>query len=142
MPEGRLFTRVRKQEKGGSQYHREIHKRHPVLVEENTHLFEIDLSGYLDTGLFLDHRITRQLVGEMAKGKRFLNLFAYTGTASVYAAAGGALQTTTVDMSQTYLDWAHLFSHEGFFGRGRGIRSYTSFSGSWIPAGRSAASLS
>ena len=106
VPEGRLFTRVRKQEKGGSQYHREIHKRHPVLVEENTHLFEIDLSGYLDTGLFLDHRITRQLVGEMAKGKRFLNLFAYTGTASVYAAAGGALQTTTVDMSQTYLDWA------------------------------------
>ena len=106
VPEDRLFTRVRKQEKGGSQYHREIHKRHPVLVEENTHLFEIDLSGYLDTGLFLDHRITRQLVGEMAKGKRFLNLFAYTGTASVYAAAGGALQTTTVDMSQTYLDWA------------------------------------
>ncbi len=101
-----MFTRVRKQEKGGSQYHREIHKRHPVLVEENTHLFEIDLSGYLDTGLFLDHRITRQLVGEMAKGKRFLNLFAYTGTASVYAAAGGALQATTVDMSQTYLDWA------------------------------------
>lgn len=106
VPEDRLFTRVRKQEKGGSQYHREIHKRHPVLVEENTHLFEIDLSGYLDTGLFLDHRITRQLVGEMAKGKRFLNLFAYTGTASVYAAAGEALQTTTVDMSQTYLDWA------------------------------------
>lgn len=106
VPEERLFTRVRRQAKGGSQYRREEHKAHRIIVEEAGHPFELDLSGYLDTGLFLDHRITRGMVGEMAAGMRFLNLFAYTGSATVYAAAGGAAQTTTVDMSQTYLDWA------------------------------------
>lgn len=106
VPEERLFTRVRRQAKGGSQYRREEHKAHRIVVEEAGHPFELDLSGYLDTGLFLDHRITRGMVGEMAAGTRFLNLFAYTGSATVYAAAGGAMQTTTVDMSQTYLDWA------------------------------------
>jgi 23S rRNA (guanine2445-N2)-methyltransferase / 23S rRNA (guanine2069-N7)-methyltransferase len=60
----------------------------------------------LDTGLFLDHRITRKRVGELARGKRFLNLFAYTGTATVHAVGGGAIASTTVDMSRTYLDWA------------------------------------
>jgi 23S rRNA (guanine2445-N2)-methyltransferase / 23S rRNA (guanine2069-N7)-methyltransferase len=60
----------------------------------------------LDTGLFLDHRITRATLSELAKGKRFLNLFAYTGSGTVYAAAGGALATTTVDMSNTNIDWA------------------------------------
>ncbi|MFR1640699.1 MAG: class I SAM-dependent methyltransferase [Eggerthellaceae bacterium] len=62
--------------------------------------------GLLDTGLFLDHRVTRELVGAKAAGKRFLNLFAYTGSATVHAAGGGAVETTTVDLSQTYLDWA------------------------------------
>ena len=58
----------------------------------------------LDAGLFLDHRLTRQLIGELAAGKRFLNLFGYTGTATVQAALGGALSTTTVDLSSTYLE--------------------------------------
>ena len=68
--------------------------------------FKINLSDYIDTGLFLDHRVARQMVRDEAAGKRFLNLFAYTGAFSVYAAAGGASSTTTVDLSQTYLDWA------------------------------------
>jgi 23S rRNA (guanine2445-N2)-methyltransferase / 23S rRNA (guanine2069-N7)-methyltransferase len=66
----------------------------------------VNFQDYLDTGLFLDHRITRGLVGELARGKRFLNLFAYTGTATVYAIGGGASASTTVDMSRTYTDWA------------------------------------
>jgi 23S rRNA (guanine2445-N2)-methyltransferase / 23S rRNA (guanine2069-N7)-methyltransferase len=66
----------------------------------------VNLHDYLDTGLFLDHKITRRKLGEMAQGKDFLNLFAYTGSATVHAACGGAKSTTTVDMSKTYLDWA------------------------------------
>jgi len=65
----------------------------------------VNLSDYLDTGLFLDHRQTRSLVRDLAKGKNFLNLFAYTGSFTVYAAAGGASQTTSVDLSATYQDW-------------------------------------
>lgn len=65
----------------------------------------MDLASYLDTGLFLDHRDTRELVGKLAAGKSFLNLFAYTCTASVYAAARGAKFTTSVDLSNTYLQW-------------------------------------
>ncbi|MGR5543081.1 class I SAM-dependent methyltransferase, partial [Vibrio campbellii] len=66
----------------------------------------VNLHDYLDTGLFLDHKITRRKLGELAKGKTFLNLFAYTGSATVHAAVGGAKSTTTVDMSKTYLQWA------------------------------------
>ena len=66
------------------------------------HSFWVNLTDYLDTGLFLDHRLTRKMLGEMAKGKDFLNLFAYTGSATVHAALGGAKSTTTVDMSNTY----------------------------------------
>lgn len=112
-----VFKRVRRQDKGGSQY--SAHERHSetIIVEENGLPFEVDLAGYLDTGLFLDHRITRALIEQMAVGKRFLNLFAYTGTASVYAAVGGARQTTTVDMSQTYLEWARRnMKRAGFTG--------------------------
>ena len=66
----------------------------------------VNLFDYLDTGLFLDHKLTRRRLGQMAKGQDFLNLFAYTGSATVHAACGGAKSTTTVDMSKTYLDWA------------------------------------
>ena len=68
--------------------------------------FWVDLNRYLDTGLFLDHRITRSRLRDLAKGQDFLNLFCYTGSASVYAAKGGARSTTSVDLSTTYLDWA------------------------------------
>ncbi|KAI9433627.1 guanine-N(2)--methyltransferase [Russula earlei] len=75
-------------------------------VEENGLKFLVNLTDYLDTGLFLDHRITRQMVREQCAGKRLLNLFAYTGSFSVYAAAGNAATVTTVDLSKTYLNWA------------------------------------
>lgn len=116
--EEHFFTRVRKQAKGGGQYRKDSHCSNTVTVSEGGHSFELDLSGYLDTGLFLDHRITRGLVQDRAEGKHFLNLFAYTGTASVYAAAGGAAETTTVDMSGTYLDWAQRnMKRNGFAGK-------------------------
>ncbi|MGH8261656.1 MAG: class I SAM-dependent methyltransferase, partial [Steroidobacteraceae bacterium] len=76
------------------------------VIEESGLKFEVNFDDYLDTGLFLDHRPTRAKLREAARGKRFLNLFAYTGTATVYAAAGGAQSTTSVDLSRTYLDWA------------------------------------
>jgi 23S rRNA (cytosine1962-C5)-methyltransferase len=75
-------------------------------VSEGGRRFLVNLSDYLDTGLFLDHRRTRALVAEEAAGKRVLNLFAYTGSFTVYAATAGAATTVTVDMSNTYLDWA------------------------------------
>ena len=75
------------------------------VVEEQGLRFEVNLSDYLDTGLFLDHRKTRSMIRHYAKGMRVLNLFAYTGSFTVYARAGGALATTTVDMSRTYQDW-------------------------------------
>jgi 23S rRNA (cytosine1962-C5)-methyltransferase len=76
------------------------------VVGEGGRRFHVNLSDYLDTGLFLDHRKTRALVAAEAKGKRFLNLFAYTGSFTVYAATAGAASSVTVDMSNTYLDWA------------------------------------
>ncbi|MFT6398318.1 MAG: 23S rRNA (cytosine1962-C5)-methyltransferase [Bradymonadia bacterium] len=76
------------------------------VVEEFGLKFMVNLDDYLDTGLFLDHRMLRREVGELARDKNVLNLFAYTGSFTVHAAAGGARGTTTVDLSQTYLDWA------------------------------------
>lgn len=101
-----VFSKTRVREKGGGQYRNAGQRAYVTTVEENGFTFEVDLAARLDTGLFLDHRLTRQLVRDHAKGARFLNLFAYTGSASVYAAGGGARETTTVDLSQTYLDWA------------------------------------
>ena len=101
-----VLCKVRHQDKGGGQYRDARGASRVVHVHESGHTFEIDLGGYLDTGLFLDHRPTREMVGRMAQGTRFLNLFAYTGAATVHAAAGGAAGTTTVDMSRTYLEWA------------------------------------
>lgn len=113
-----VFAKVRKREKGGGQYRQARDVSHIVYVQESGYLLEVDLGGYLDTGLFLDHRVTREMVGKMAQGKRFLNLFAYTGVASVHAAGGGALETTTVDLSQTYLAWARRnMQANGFNGR-------------------------
>ena len=101
-----VFSKVREKSKGGEQYRNAGRRSYVAHTSEGGRVFEIDLAGYLDTGIFLDHRVTRLMVGGMAQGTRFLNLFAYTGTATVHAAAGGARETTTVDLSQTYLDWA------------------------------------
>ncbi len=100
-----VFSRTRRHDKGGAQYAEQADSFSFCTTEWGQWL-EIDLGSYLDTGLFLDHRDTRKMVGEMCRGKRFLNLFAYTGSCTVQAAAGGAMQTTTVDLSSTYLDWA------------------------------------
>lgn len=102
----RIFLKVRKQQKGREQYGKFGEQGQFIEVREGAARLLVNLSDYLDTGLFLDHRPTRLLLGELAAGKRFLNLFAYSGAASVHAALGGAASTLTVDMSQTYLDWA------------------------------------
>ncbi|MCP3103797.1 class I SAM-dependent methyltransferase [Myxococcus sp. K15C18031901] len=91
---------------GKAQYGRVGEGSGRLVVEEQGLKFWVNLGDYLDTGLFMDHRLTRARVREEAKGKRFLNLFAYTGAFTVYAAAGGARSTVTVDLSNTYLDWA------------------------------------
>jgi 23S rRNA (guanine2445-N2)-methyltransferase / 23S rRNA (guanine2069-N7)-methyltransferase len=106
LPSGALHVKQRQRQKGISQYQRQDRRGILKQVNEGGLKFLVNLSDYIDTGLFLDHRLTRQMLRSLAAGKRFLNLFAYTGAASVYAAAGGALETTTVDMSRTYLDWA------------------------------------
>lgn len=101
-----LILKTRERQKGTSQYEKLAQKGEFLMVEEFNAKFWVNLTDYLDTGLFLDHRIARKMLGEMSQGKDFLNLFAYTGTASVHAGLGGARSTTTVDMSRTYLEWA------------------------------------
>jgi 23S rRNA (guanine2445-N2)-methyltransferase / 23S rRNA (guanine2069-N7)-methyltransferase len=102
----RMFVRERRQQKQRAQYEKLAQERAFEIVREQPYRFFVNFTDYLDTGLFLDHRLTRRMIGELARGKRFLNLFAYTGTATVYAVGGGAIASTTVDMSRTYLDWA------------------------------------
>lgn len=104
--ESDVFLKRRQRQRGVQQYERFSSEGFETVVEERGLNFKVNLSDYLDTGLFLDHRPTRQRVREEAEGKRCLNLFAYTGAFSVYAAAGGAEHVTTVDLSNTYLDWA------------------------------------
>ncbi|MCL1799684.1 MAG: bifunctional 23S rRNA (guanine(2069)-N(7))-methyltransferase RlmK/23S rRNA (guanine(2445)-N(2))-methyltransferase RlmL [Eggerthellaceae bacterium] len=106
VPEAQVFAKQRVRDKGGGQYRDQQGSAYHACIGEGGYRFELDFGARLDTGIFLDHRLTRQLVGDRATGTRFLNLFAYTGTASVYAAGGGAKTTTTVDLSQTYLAWA------------------------------------
>ena len=106
LPKERIHLRRRRQQKGVAQYEKVSNEREFEAVREGPYRFLVNFHDYLDTGLFLDHRLTRQRIGELAKGRRFLNLFAYTGSATVYAAGGGASASTTVDMSRTYMDWA------------------------------------
>jgi 23S rRNA (guanine2445-N2)-methyltransferase / 23S rRNA (guanine2069-N7)-methyltransferase len=101
-----IVLKVRRRQKGKRQYDKFDDQKHFIEVHEGSRKFLVNLTDYLDTGLFLDHRLTREMIGSMADGKRFLNLFCYTGTATVYAAQGGAKATTSVDMSPTYVEWA------------------------------------
>lgn len=102
-----VFLKLRQRKPGRlGQYQKFDAVQHEFTVEENGLKFVVNLSDYLDTGLFLDHRITRQQVRGLCDGKKMLNLFAYTGSFSVYAAAGGASEVVTVDLSKTYLNWA------------------------------------
>ena len=111
IPEQRVVFKVRERQRGKAQYEKQDNTRRFHEVREGPCRLWVNFEDYLDTGLFLDHRLTRQLLGELAVGRSFLNLFAYTGAATVHAALGptgqgGATATTTVDMSRTYLDIA------------------------------------
>lgn len=106
VPDEDLFFKVRRPQRGKQQYERLDRTGHFHLVAEGGLRFRVNFEDYLDTGLFLDHRETRRLIGSLAADRHVLNLFGYTGTASCYAARGGAHSTTTVDLSKTYLDWA------------------------------------
>ncbi|GLT19276.1 ribosomal RNA large subunit methyltransferase K/L [Vibrio zhanjiangensis] len=102
----KVVLKVREKQKGRSQYQKLSQQSQTINVFEYGVNLIVNLHDYLDTGLFLDHKLTRKNIGQWAAGKDFLNLFAYTGSATVHAACGGAKSTTTVDMSNTYLEWA------------------------------------
>ncbi len=100
-----IHVKQRSQQKGNNQYRRLASSNHQYIVRENGIKCFVNFTDYLDTGIFLDHRPVRKLIQEMANGKRFLNLFCYTGTATLNAIKGGALSTDSVDTSNTYLSW-------------------------------------
>ncbi|WP_105902113.1 bifunctional 23S rRNA (guanine(2069)-N(7))-methyltransferase RlmK/23S rRNA (guanine(2445)-N(2))-methyltransferase RlmL [Vibrio gangliei] len=102
----KVTLKTREKQKGKRQYQKLSQDSEYLEVNEYGVKLLVNLQDYLDTGLFLDHKLTRRRLGQMSAGKDFLNLFAYTGSATVHAAAGGAKSTTTVDMSNTYLQWA------------------------------------
>jgi len=111
VPESQIHLKTRKKQRGSNQYvktdsENSFGRKEKVVIDEHGLKFLVDPFSYLDTGIFLDSRPIRRLLREEANGKSFLNLFCYTGTASVHAAAGGAISTTSVDTSRTYLDWA------------------------------------
>ncbi len=106
VPPGHIVLKIRRRQRGKEQYGRQDARGEFIEVSEGPCKFLVNLTDYLDTGLFLDHRLTRDMIRRLARGKRFLNLFCYTGTATVHAAAGGAASTMSVDMSPVYLEWA------------------------------------
>jgi 23S rRNA (guanine2445-N2)-methyltransferase / 23S rRNA (guanine2069-N7)-methyltransferase len=101
-----IFLKIRRKQRSTDQYEKHGDQGRFHVIEEGGCKLLVNFEDYLDTGLFLDHRPIRLLIQQQAKNKRFLNLFAYTGTATVHAAIGGAKSTTTVDMSNTYINWA------------------------------------
>jgi 23S rRNA (guanine2445-N2)-methyltransferase / 23S rRNA (guanine2069-N7)-methyltransferase len=103
VPRSRIFIKTRQKQKGTQQYQKKEGTGPLLEVHEGGGRFLVNFTDYLDTGLFLDHRITRARLAQLAQGKTFLNLFGYTGSATIYAAMGGATATTTVDISDTYL---------------------------------------
>ncbi|TPQ29808.1 bifunctional 23S rRNA (guanine(2069)-N(7))-methyltransferase RlmK/23S rRNA (guanine(2445)-N(2))-methyltransferase RlmL [Methylomonas koyamae] len=106
IPANQVFLKIRRKQKATDQYEKQGDSGRFLVVQEGGCQFWVNFEDYLDTGLFLDHRPMRLRIQQEAKGKRFLNLFAYTGSATVHAAVGGAVASVTVDMSNTYLDWA------------------------------------
>jgi 23S rRNA (cytosine1962-C5)-methyltransferase len=115
IPLHHMAVKTRQRQRGLNQYEKTGASGKPLIVTEGGLRFEVDLYSYLDTGLFLDHRNTRSMVRAQSAGKRVLNLFAYTGSFSLYAADGGALSTVSVDMSNTYQEWTRRnFQLNGF----------------------------
>ncbi|MCF1427228.1 MAG: bifunctional 23S rRNA (guanine(2069)-N(7))-methyltransferase RlmK/23S rRNA (guanine(2445)-N(2))-methyltransferase RlmL [Shewanella sp.] len=114
----KIVVKTREKQKGSSQYQKLDKEKLELTAHEYGCQFKVNLTDYLDTGLFLDHRLIRKLVGEKSKDRDVLNLFSYTGSASVHAGKGGAKSVTTVDMSNTYLNWAKdNFVLNGLMGR-------------------------
>ena len=107
VPLEQVRLRTRRRQQGSAQYEKRGQERQYHVVEEHGLKLQVNLQDYLDTGLFLDHRLTRARLRAAATGKRFLNLFCYTGVATLHAAAGGAASSLSIDLSRTYLDWAH-----------------------------------
>jgi len=101
-----VHLKIRKRQKGTDQYQPQSREKHLEPVRENGCTMLVNFADYLDTGLFLDHRKVRNFIQAHADGKRFLNLFGYTGAATVQAIVGGASSTLTVDMSNAYTQWA------------------------------------
>ncbi|MGH1373955.1 MAG: bifunctional 23S rRNA (guanine(2069)-N(7))-methyltransferase RlmK/23S rRNA (guanine(2445)-N(2))-methyltransferase RlmL [Cellvibrionaceae bacterium] len=102
-----ISFKQRRRNRGKDQYERQSERSHPLIpVKEGAATILVNLWEYLDTGLFLDHRPVRQRISQIVRGKRFLNLFCYTATATVHAGLGGARESVSVDMSKTYLRWA------------------------------------
>ena len=101
-----IFIKQRQIQRGLSQYEKMSHENFTKIVNENGFAFKVNLTDYLDTGLFSDRRLLRSIIRDEAPGKKILNLFSYTGSFSVYAASGGAASTDSVDLSNTYLKWA------------------------------------
>ncbi|MDH3712460.1 MAG: bifunctional 23S rRNA (guanine(2069)-N(7))-methyltransferase RlmK/23S rRNA (guanine(2445)-N(2))-methyltransferase RlmL [Gammaproteobacteria bacterium] len=106
LPDAQLHYKMRRRQRGSEQYRRHAGERRFDIVDEHGLRFYVNFHDYLDTGLFLHHRLTRRRIHASVAGRSFLNLFAYTGAATVCAAAGSASSTTSVDLSQTYLNWA------------------------------------
>ena len=106
IPAEQMYFKIRRKQKGDTQYQKFAMQGHYEEVSEGPCKLLVNFTDYLDTGLFLDHRPMRELIQKEARGKKFLNLFGYTGSATVHAAAGGATATTTVDLSPTYIAWA------------------------------------
>ena len=118
IPPERIFLKTRERQRGKAQYSKLPGQGVTLDTREGDLVFRVNLSNYLDTGLFLDARKARAFVKTQAAGKRVLNLFCYTGAFSVYAASGGASTVDSVDLSKTYLDWAMLnLSLNGFEAR-------------------------
>ncbi len=105
-PGEHIIVKSRFHQRGNEQYQRLDEEKNTIVVHEYGIRYIVNLRDYLDTGLFSDHRLVRKMIGESVRDCDFLNLFAYTGTASVQAVLGGAKSVCTVDMSRTYLSWA------------------------------------
>ena len=125
LPLNSVALKQRHGQRPNQQYRKLAASAQDFVVREGGHRFIVNLTDHLDTGLFLDHRDTRALVGTLARGRRVLNLFSYTGSFSVYAARNQAASTTSVDLSKTYLDWARRnFELNGLdFGRNRLVQA-------------------
>lgn len=105
IPKHHVILKKRQRQEGSNQYSRLNEQNEFLTVQESQAKILVNLQDYLDTGLFLDHRPLRQMIYKQSSGKKFLNLFCYTGVVSLFAALGGAT-TTNVDLSKNYLDWA------------------------------------